>query len=121
MTLASKPPISRKTSTGMTTAISASDWPRLRGVGRGDGTFIFLVTLRLDPHVGDGRRLQWAERCEEPRLPGVRVVDRDADEVAGALPPVAARGGPRRAVDGCAVQFVLVGFRDIRRQVAIPI
>src|SRR2546430_4948670 len=94
MTLASKPPISRKTSTGMTTAISASDWPRWRA-GRRERCLI-SVALWLDPDIGNRRRPQRPQGCEEPGFPGVRVVDRDADEVAGAVPHVAARRRPRR-------------------------
>src|SRR3982074_151634 len=119
MTLASKPPIRRKTSTGMTTAISASDWPRLR-LAFGERTLI-SVALRLYPDIRDSGRPERSERCEEPRFPGVGVVDSDADEVAGAVPYVAARGRPGRAVERRTVQCVLVGLRDILCQVAVPI
>src|SRR5437660_5344071 len=119
MTLASKPPISRNTSTGMTTAISASDWPRLRA-GRGESAFI-SIALWLDADIGDRRCLQRPQRGEEPGFPGVGVVDRDADEVTGAVPHVPARGRPRRAVQWRSVQRVFVDLRGIRRQVAVPI
>src|ERR1700732_2148327 len=120
MTLASKPPIRRNISTGMTTAISASDCPRLRLSARGEKTLI-SVALWLQPHVGDGRRPERPERREEARLPRVGVVDRDADEVAGAVPHVAAGGWPWRAVEWRTVQRVLVGVRDVLRQVAVPV
>src|SRR2546430_12521986 len=105
MTLASKPPIRRKTSTGMTTAISASDWPRLRA-GRSESP-LMSVALWLNPDIRNRRRPQRPQGCEEPRFPGVGVVDRDADEVAGAVPHVAARRGPRRGVQRGAGQPVL--------------
>src|SRR3979411_2350161 len=112
MTLASKPPIIRNTRTGMTTAISANDWPRLRA-GRAERAFI-SIALWLDPDVGDRRCLQRPQRGEESRFPGVGVIDRDPDEVAGAIPHVAARRRPRRAVERRAVQRVLVDLRGIR-------
>src|SRR2546423_14008569 len=111
MTVASKPPIRRKTSTGMTTAISASDWPRLRA-GRGERSLI-SVALWLNPDIGNRRRPQRPQRCEEPRFPGVGVVDRDADEVAGAVPHVAARRRPRRGGEWRAVPPLLVGSRGV--------
>src|ERR1700694_4779987 len=116
MTLASKPPIRRKTSTGMTTAISANDWPRLACIGLCERTFI-SVALWLNPDPGHGRRLQRPEGHEEAAFPGVGVVARDADEVAGAVPHVAARGRPRDGVDRRPVLLVLVSFRDILCQV----
>src|SRR2546426_7987008 len=119
MTLASKPPIRRKTSTGITTAISASDWPRLCA-GRGEGTFI-SIALWLNPDVRNRGRLQRPQWCEEAGFPGVRVIDGDADEVAGAVPHVAAGRRPRRAVERRAVQRVLVGPRDILGEVAVPV
>src|SRR5438128_12371004 len=120
MTLASKPPIRRSTSTGRTTAISASDCPRLRVTGRGERTFI-SVALRLHPDVGDGRRPERPERCEEPGFPRVGVIDGDADEIAGAVPHIAARGRPRSGVERRAIQRVLIGLREILRQVAVPV
>src|SRR3989442_7892694 len=93
MTLASKPPIRRKTSTGITTAISASDWPRLCA-GRVERPFI-SIALWLDPDVRNRRCLQSPQWCAEASFPGVRVIDGDADEVAGAVPHVAA-GRPAR-------------------------
>src|SRR5438445_1071913 len=119
MTLASKPPIIRNTSTGMTTAISASDWPRLPA-GRGESTFI-SIALWLDPDVGDSRCFQRPQGGEEPGFPGVGVVDGDPDEVTGAVPHVAARRRPRRPVERRTVQRVLVDLRGIRRQVAVSV
>src|SRR5256885_14873783 len=119
MTLASKPPIRRKTSTGMTTAISASDWPRLRA-GRNESP-LMSVALWLNPDIRNRRRSQRPQGCEEPRFPGVGVVDRDADEVAGAVAHVAARRRPRRGVERRAVQRVLVGLRDVLGEGAVSV
>src|SRR5207249_8405132 len=119
MTLASKPPIRRKTSTGMTTAISASDWPRLRA-GRNESPLMSVV-LQVKDGIRDRRRSQRPQGCEEPRFPGVGVVDRDADEVAGAVPHIAAGRRPRRGVERRAIQRVLVGLRDVLGEVAVPI
>src|SRR3989442_9505750 len=119
MTVASKPPIRRKTSTGITAAVSASDWPGF-GAGRGERTFI-SIALWLNPDVRNRRRLQRPQRCEEAGFPRVRVIDGDADEVAGAVPHVAAGRRPRRAVERRAVQRVLVGLRDVLGEVDVPL
>src|ERR1700738_209538 len=90
MTVASTPPIKRKTSTGITTAISASDCPRLRRIRR--SRFI-SVTLWLQPDVGHGRGAYRSQWREEAGLEDVGVVDRDADEVARSVAHVPAGGG----------------------------
>src|SRR5438132_12726744 len=90
MMVASKPPIKRKKSTGITTAISASDCPRRGWVRR---SLCISVALRLQSHIDIRCRLDRPERGEEAGLPGVRVLDRHADEVAGAVAHVA--GGRR--------------------------
>src|ERR1700694_1933075 len=105
MTLASKPPIRRKTNTGMTTAISASDCPRIMCRRL---RFFMSVALRLQPDIGDRCSPDRTERGEEAGLPAVGVVDGHADEVAGAVPDVAVRGrigerAQRRPVECVAV------------------
>src|SRR4029077_13427889 len=91
MMVASKPPIKRKKSTGITTAISASDCPRCGWTRRYPG---ISVALRLQSHIDIRRRLDRAERGEEAGFPGVRVLDRHADEVAGAVAHIAGGRGP---------------------------
>src|SRR5438477_47115 len=113
MTVASKPPISTKNNTGITTAISASDWPRRR---RRPQWFI-SVTLRFQAHVRDRRRADRSQRREEAGLPGVGVVDGDADEVARAVTNVALCRRPghrrrhRRAIERIAVEVGGVGSK----------
>src|SRR5256885_10582283 len=119
MTVASKPPISTKNNTGITTAISASDWPRRR---RRPQWWFISVTLRFEAHVRDRRRADRSQRREEAGLPGVGVVDGDADEVARAVTNVALCRRPghrrrhRRAIERIAVEVGGVGS-----QVAVAI
>src|SRR5207302_10954325 len=105
MTVASKPPINRKTSTGITTAISASDCPRCPRPPR---WLLISVALRLQPDVGNGGRSHRSQRREVAGLPGVRVFDRDPEEVAGSVAHVAGcgrvgEGGQRGWLVGVAV------------------
>src|ERR1700694_3888215 len=117
MTLASKPPIRRKTSTGMIAAISASDCPRF---ARRWMRFI-SVTLGLQADVRYRRGPNRPERGEEAGLPVVGVVDGDADEVAGAIADVAARRGPRDWSERRPVDLVSVDLARILGQVALPV
>src|ERR1700682_1484508 len=117
MTLASKPPISRKTNTGMTTAISASDCPRVTR-----RWFRFMsVALGLQADVRDRSGPNRSERGEEARLPVVGVVNGDADEVAGAIPYVAGRRRPGNRSHRCPVELVAVDIARILGQVALPV
>src|SRR5881409_469430 len=119
MTVASKPPINKKNSTGITTAISASDWPRRR---RRLWWRFISVALRLQAHVRDRRRSDRSQRREEAGLPGVREVDGDADEVARAVAYVSLsrRPGHGRRHRG-AVECVAVVVGGVGRQVAVAI
>src|SRR6266550_4007968 len=116
MTVASKPPMSRKKSTGMTTAISASDCPRCVNL------FFISVALRLQPHPRHGRRPYRAESGEKPRFPVVGVIDGDADEVAGSVSHVALGRRPwLRRDHRRAIQRVAVVVEGVRGQVAVAI
>src|SRR5438270_11522131 len=118
MTVASKPPINRKTSTGITTAISASDCPRCRRPPR---WFLISVALRRQPDVGHGGRSHRSQRREEAGLPGVCVVNRDPEEVAGSVAYVA---GCRRVGGGGqsgSIERIAVVVAGVRRQVAVPV
>src|SRR5207244_13570236 len=79
--VASKPPIKRKTSTGITTAISASDWPRRPRFSRLSWWRV-SVTLRLQANVNGRVRLYRTQRREESALPVVGVVGGHTHDVA---------------------------------------
>src|SRR5947209_18331965 len=91
--VASKPPIKRKTSTGITTAISASDWPRRPRFSRLSWWRI-SVTPRLQADVNGGVRLYRTQRREESGLPVVGVVDGDTHEVARPIANITTGGRP---------------------------
>src|ERR1700737_100311 len=116
MTVASKPPIKRNTSTGITTAISASDCPRLRRIRR---SCLISVALWLQPDIRHGGGAHRSQRGKETGLEGVGVVDRDADEVAGSVAHVPARRRVGDRSHGGSVEGVSVGVAVVHGQGAV--
>src|SRR5437879_4625239 len=119
--VASKPPIKRKTSTGITTAISARDWPRRPRFSRLSWWRI-SVTLRLQADVNGRVRLYRTQWREESGLPVVGVVDGHTHEVARPIANIARGRRPWFRVDHRRpVELVLVVMGEIRGQVAVAV
>src|ERR1700694_4899474 len=110
----SNPPSRRTAMTGIVTASSTSDWPRLlrraiAGVVTSGLLMLISVGLRLQPHVVLGGQDEWSVGDQRPRLPLVLILDGDAHEVARPVGHVAQAGGPwLRVEEGGTEEVVLV-------------